>query len=67
MTFLRDMHRPDSKFWVADGLVKHLGWPRERFAAARRSAIERDLIRPVRGPRRGQPVEYRFTSKGLHW
>ena len=60
VTFLQAENRPNSTFWVADGLAKRLCWPRRKFLAARRKAINRGFIEMVSKPSQGHPALYRF-------
>jgi hypothetical protein len=58
--FLQAVNRPNRTFWVADGLAKRLGWPRRKFQAARREAINRGFIEMISKPSQGHPAFYRF-------
>jgi hypothetical protein len=59
LSWLDAHNRSDSKFLVADGLHKLLGWPRRPFQAARRRLIERGRLIPITRPRPGYAVLYR--------
>ena len=60
VNFLQAENRPNRIFWVADGLAKHLRWPRRQFVAARREAVRRGFIEMISKPRKGHPALYRF-------
>jgi Bifunctional DNA primase/polymerase, N-terminal len=62
VSFLKATNKPDSRFWVADGLAEVLEWPRERFQAARRRAIETGWITPLTVPKPGKPVYYKWGT-----
>lgn len=58
--FLQATNRPGATFMVADSLAQRLGWPRRKLADARREAMDRGYIVPVRKPWQGHPGLYRF-------
>ena len=60
ISFLQAENRPGRAFWVADGFAKRLCWPRRKFQAARRAAIERGFIEMISKPSQGNPALYRF-------
>ncbi|MFO1099213.1 MAG: hypothetical protein U1E81_13325 [Xanthobacteraceae bacterium] len=60
IAFLQASNKPGATFMVADGLAQRLGWPRRKLADARRQAIDRGYIVPVRKPAQGRPALYQF-------
>lgn len=58
LCYLQAHNRPDSKFWVADGLGTALGWSRRQFKDARQLLIELGWIIPLNRPSPENPVEY---------
>lgn len=60
VNFLQAENRRDRIFWVADGLAKHLRWPRRKFQDARREAVSRGFIEMISKPSQGHPALYRF-------
>jgi hypothetical protein len=68
IAWLRRHNRPDSAgFWVADGAAELLGWPRRQFANARKLAVERGLIKKIRGHAPGRPALYQWASGIKRW
>jgi hypothetical protein len=65
LSWLDAHNRSDSKFLVADGLHKLLGWPRRPFQAARRRLIERGRLIPITRPRPGYAVLYRWGPRKI--
>jgi hypothetical protein len=57
---LQAENRPTSTFMVADGFAQVLGWPRRKFADARRAAIEQGYVVQVSKPYQGKAALYRF-------
>jgi hypothetical protein len=67
LTWLRAENRPDSEFWIADGLaVEHLGWDVKQLSRTRKRAMELGWIKQIRRPSTGNPGLYVWgpLSKG---
>ena len=49
LSYLRANNKPDSTFWVANGLAEKFGWSRQRLAETRQSLIAHGYLRLLRG------------------
>jgi hypothetical protein len=61
LAFLRANQGPWATFMCANGLAQTFGWPRVRFASARRRLIELGYLRLVRAATRGAPAMYQWA------
>src|SRR5258708_760998 len=61
LAFLRANQGPWATFMCANGLAQTFGWPRVRFASARRRLIELGYLRLVRAAARGVPAMYQWA------
>jgi hypothetical protein len=51
---------PTAEFWIADGLVGALGWPRRSIQDGRRTLLELGIVKCVRPAKKGSPALYRW-------
>jgi hypothetical protein len=62
LSYLRANQKPDSTFWIANGLAETFGWSRQRLAATRESIIRRGYVYRLRHASNNLPALYRWTS-----
>jgi hypothetical protein len=55
--------KPDSEFWLADGLAAKFGWTLHQFRETRRRAVQSGLFRRIRGATTGNPALYVFGDQ----
>jgi hypothetical protein len=59
----RASFKPDSEFWLADGLAAKFCWTLHQFRETRRRAVQSGLFRRIRGATTGNPALYVFGDQ----
>ena len=57
--------KPDSHFWIADGLADKFGWSLRTFKRVRRRAVQMGIFRLIRHAGFRRPAIYGWGLRGL--